>query len=85
MNTIVYTTSTEQAALQRRIRRQHASVVTAMHNVANASVPPSPKVGRCIACGSVEVMLDDATSTVDLSAIGESATYPTGYGCEVCS
>lgn len=41
--------------------------------------------GMCIACGSVEVALVKATGTRDLSDIGESATYPTGYGCEVCS
>lgn len=44
-----------------------------------------PVYGMCTACGSVEVALDQATGTRDLSAIGESATYPTGYGCEVCS
>lgn len=44
-----------------------------------------PKVGMCTACGSVEVALNAATGTRDLSAIGEDAAYPTGYGCEVCA
>lgn len=39
----------------------------------------------CTACGSVEVALNKATGTRDLSSIGESAEYPTGYGCEVCA
>ena len=41
--------------------------------------------GMCTACGSVEVELNQATGTRDMSAIGESDRYPTGYGCEVCS
>lgn len=41
--------------------------------------------GMCTGCGSVEVSLNKATGTHDLSSMGESATYPTGYGCEVCS
>lgn len=44
-----------------------------------------PVYGMCTACGSVEVELRHATGTRDLSDIGESAAYPTGYGCEVCS
>ena len=41
--------------------------------------------GMCTCCGSVEVALDCATGFRDLSSIGESDRYPTGYGCEVCS
>ena len=41
--------------------------------------------GMCTACGSVEVALNRATGTRDLSAIGEHEAYPTGHGCEVCS
>lgn len=41
--------------------------------------------GMCTACGAVEVALNKATGTRDLSAIGEHHAYPTGYGCEVCS
>jgi hypothetical protein len=41
--------------------------------------------GHCWACGCDEVQLNKATGTVDLSDIGESADYPAGYGCEVCS
>ena len=41
--------------------------------------------GMCTGCGSVEVRLRNPTGTRDLSGIGESATYPTGYGCEVCA
>jgi hypothetical protein len=41
--------------------------------------------GLCTSCGSVEVALVKPTGTRDLSRIGESAGYPTGYGCEVCA
>ncbi|WPH57837.1 hypothetical protein [Mycobacterium phage WXIN] len=41
--------------------------------------------GQCTACGSIEVALNRATHTIDHSDIGESAVYPAGYGCEVCS
>lgn len=41
--------------------------------------------GMCTACGCVEVALVRVTGSQDLSAIGESAEYPVGYGCEVCS
>jgi Fe-S cluster biogenesis protein NfuA len=41
--------------------------------------------GMCTGCGSVEVALRNITGTRDLSAIGESAEYPIGYGCEVCA
>lgn len=41
--------------------------------------------GLCTACGSAEVALVRATGERDLSDIGESPHYPTGYGCEVCS
>lgn len=44
----------------------------------------TPTFGLCTSCGSVEVALDHPTGTRDLSGIGESASYPTGYGCEVC-
>ncbi|AZS07529.1 hypothetical protein PBI_DUKE13_193 [Mycobacterium phage Duke13] len=40
--------------------------------------------GMCTACGSIEVALKRATGTRDLSHMGESSSYPTGYGCEVC-
>lgn len=43
------------------------------------------KCGMCTACGSVEVLLNRATGTRDLSGIGESAAYPTGHGCELCA
>lgn len=46
---------------------------------------PGTTIGACTACGSVEVVLDEATGTRDLSDIGESAAYPTGHGCELCS
>jgi hypothetical protein len=41
--------------------------------------------GMCTACGSVETALVEATGTRDLSSIGESADYPTGYGCGLCA
>lgn len=41
--------------------------------------------GMCLHCGSVEVALNRITGTRDLSDIGESDTYPTGCGCELCS
>lgn len=44
----------------------------------------APTYGLCGCCGAVEVALDKATGTRDLSDVGESATYPTGYGCELC-
>lgn len=60
--------------------------------------PPQPRCGErarramsevvyglCTACGSAEVALVRATGERDLSDIGESPHYPTGYGCEVCS
>lgn len=45
----------------------------------------TPNYGLCTACGAVEVALKRVTGTRDLSSIGESASYPTGYGCELCS
>lgn len=48
------------------------------------SVGRPPVYGMCTHCGSVEVLLDKATGTRDLSGMGESSEYPTGYGCEVC-
>lgn len=45
----------------------------------------APTYGMCTACWSVEVALNNATGTRDLSDEGESDTYPIGYGCEVCS
>lgn len=44
-----------------------------------------PVYGMCRACGSVEVLLTNATGRHDFSGIGESHAYPTGYGCEVCA
>ena len=44
-----------------------------------------PTYGMCTGCGSVEVALAKVTGTRDLSAMGEAAAYPTGYGCEVCA
>jgi hypothetical protein len=41
--------------------------------------------GRCTACGGIDVELVRPTGVRDLSDIGESAVYPTGYGCELCS
>ena len=46
---------------------------------------PAPTYGMCTACGAVEVELNKATGTRDLSYMGESPCYPTGYGCEVCA
>lgn len=44
-----------------------------------------PIGGMCTACGSVEVILNNPTGVRDMSDIGESDEYLTGYGCEVCS
>lgn len=41
--------------------------------------------GMCLACRSIEVALVKVIGTRDFSDIGESDTYPTGYGCEVCA
>ena len=46
---------------------------------------PEPTCGLCKACGSVEVELVRTDGNRDLSHMGESDKYPTGYGCEVCS
>lgn len=45
----------------------------------------SPVYGFCSHCGSVEVELNRQDGVRDFSGIGESAEYPTGFGCEVCS
>lgn len=44
----------------------------------------SEQAGMCTACGSVEVVLVEVTGSRDLSHLGESSAYPTGYGCELC-
>ena len=44
-----------------------------------------PTYGYCTACRSVEVNLAQVTGYRDMSSIGESDRYPTGYGCELCS
>lgn len=49
-----------------------------------ASTPAPPVYGMCTNCGAVEVALNKATGSRDLSYMGESPSYPTGYGCEVC-
>lgn len=41
--------------------------------------------GLCLHCQSIEVALNRVTGTRDMSSIGESDTYPTGYGCELCA
>jgi hypothetical protein len=41
--------------------------------------------GLCLDCRSIEVVLVTVYGTRDFSDIGESAEYPVGYGCEVCS
>lgn len=41
--------------------------------------------GMCLACRSVEVALNSVTGTRDLSDMGESDSYPVGFGCEVCA
>lgn len=76
---LVYTTSTAQALQQQGIlsgiARVHAASLTS----------PRPRVyGMCLCCGSVEVELVTVTGTRDLSAMGESARYPTGFGCMAC-
>jgi hypothetical protein len=80
MNTIVYSTSTEVA---------HRKASTARGIAAVAAAPVTAKrpatTGWCTSCGSVEVALAEVTGSRDLTAFGESATYPTGFGCEVCS
>ena len=42
-------------------------------------------VGMCTSCGAIEVYLNKATGRRDFAGIGESAEYPTGYGCELCA
>ena len=81
-STLVHTTSTDA-------HRRHATAVAGIARVARAGRPAGPRPGShirgmCTACGAVEVRLDRATGTRDLSGIGESSSYPVGYGCEVC-
>lgn len=45
----------------------------------------TPVYGMCTACKAIEVALNEQQGTRDFSDIGESAHYPTGYGCELCS
>jgi NTP pyrophosphatase (non-canonical NTP hydrolase) len=45
----------------------------------------TPRRGWCMICGRVDVALDQITGYRDRSDKGESARYPVGYGCEVCS
>lgn len=58
------------------------TVCTACAKVAEQG---EPVYGMCTACGAVEVALNRVTGTRNLAAVGESAAYPTGYGCEVCA
>jgi hypothetical protein len=51
----------------------------------NDTVVDDDSYGMCGCCGAFEVRLMKVTGTRDLSDIGESASYPTGYGCEVCA
>ena len=51
----------------------------------SADESDEPTYGMCTGCGSVEVALNRVTGYRDLSSMGESSRYPTGYGCEVCS
>lgn len=89
-STLVFTTSTEshrRAVEDRRRRAEHTERVNRMiHKADDARYRAEHRTvaGKCTACGSVEVLLDAVAGTTDLSSIGESATYPTGYGCEVC-
>ena len=90
-STLVFTTSTEshrRAVEDRRRRAEHTERVNRMINAADdAAYRDNHRTvtGKCTACGSVEVLLDAVAGTTDLSSIGESATYPTGYGCEACA
>lgn len=89
-STLVFTTSTEshrRAVEDRRRRAEHTERVNRMIYKADDAryrAEHRTVAGKCTACGSVEVLLDAVAGTTDLSSIGESATYPTGYGCEVC-
>lgn len=75
--------------------QHHLAAVAAMHRsaaqqalekaIAEAKAAEFTVAGLCRACGSVEVLLIKADGTRDMTWCGESAQYPTGYGCEVCS
>jgi hypothetical protein len=42
--------------------------------------------GKCGQCGAIEIVVYPPIGHVNLSAIGESESYPIGYGgCELCS
>lgn len=80
-STLVYTTDT----VGHRRRTTTAAGIARVHAATHAPLQVRHTHGKCLGCGSVEVMLDRVTGTTDLSSIGESATYPVGYGCVVCS
>lgn len=61
------------------------SSVTTVYCPDATATPAEPTYGMCTACGAVEVALVKPSGTRDLSAIGEHAAYPTGYGCEGCA
>lgn len=88
---LVHTTSTEQVRQQQaeaQRRRDHAAIVDRMLCARDDAVyreQITSRIGACTACGGIEVLLDSITGYRDLSHMGESAAYPTGYGCEVCS
>ena len=66
-------------------RPGHYCVRLVLTDQEGAVVTDKPVYGMCLACGSVEVRLNRATGTRDLSDMGEHPEYPTGYGCEVCT
>lgn len=76
-STLVYTTSTDA-------HRRHVTATAGIARVHAAPIRPAPVYGMCRACRCVWVRLHTADGTVNLSHMGKSAAYPTGYGCEVC-
>jgi hypothetical protein len=92
-STLRYTTSTEghrRAVEDRRRRAESASHRAGEpHDLQGGRRPlPGRAPHRRRQVHRVRIgrgPLDAVAGTTDLSSIGESATYPTGYGCEVCA
>jgi hypothetical protein len=64
---------------------QACARIAAAPKVSTVETFRATRIGQCTCCGAIEVVLDKVHGFVDCSVIGESARYPVGYGCELCS